>query len=136
MIDRRAYLEHDIIWFYMTGEWPSDGVDHFNSDKTDNRWRNLRQATQSQNNANSRRRADNTSGFKGVCWYEATGKWSSRIGVGGKKINLGYFDKPHLAYAAYCLAARKHFGDFARCYEADQLIRPGVLSLLIQLAAA
>jgi hypothetical protein len=49
----------------MTGEWPKTQIDHINLDKADNRWCNLREATQSQNFANTRILASNGSGFKG-----------------------------------------------------------------------
>jgi HNH endonuclease len=44
-------------------------MDHVNGDRADNRWCNLREATQSQNQANTSMRADNISGYKGVCWH-------------------------------------------------------------------
>jgi hypothetical protein len=36
----------------MTGEWPKDQIDHINRIKDDDRWENLREATQSQNSFN------------------------------------------------------------------------------------
>jgi hypothetical protein len=123
-IDGCTYKAHRLAYLYMTGEWPKDQIDHINMDKNDNRWGNLRAATRSQNMANTRARTDNISGFKGVVWMKRQHEWAARIGVNGKQIHLGYFDKPHVAYAAVCVASRKHFGDFARVYEADQLIIP------------
>jgi hypothetical protein len=123
-IGGKRYLAHRLAWLYVTGEWPSDQVDHINLDRSDNRWCNLRPAGQSQNMGNTRVYCNNTSGFKGVSWEKGRRKWDARVLVKGKNIHLGYFDAPHLAYAAYCLAARKYFGDFARVYEADQLIIP------------
>ena len=37
---------------YMTGEWPLEQMDHVNRIRDDDRWENLRQATQSQNSYN------------------------------------------------------------------------------------
>jgi hypothetical protein len=36
----------------MTGDWPSEQVDHVNHNTADNRWANLRPATRSENNIN------------------------------------------------------------------------------------
>lgn len=109
----KQFLEHRLIWFYMTGQWP-ERIDHANGDGTDNRWCNLREATQSQNLANSRLHVKNTSGVKGVCWYKPTQKWTAQISHQGKRIRLGYFEKIEDAEAAYMAAAKRLFGEFAR----------------------
>jgi hypothetical protein len=36
------------------------------------------------------------------------------IRVDGRKIHLGYFDSPDLAFEAYQAAALEHHGEFAR----------------------
>jgi len=93
----------------LTGE----EVDHIDGNGLNNTRKNLRLATKAQNMANSRKRSDNTSGFKGVCWYEHKGKWRAYISVSGKKMHLGYFTSKEAAYAAYCTAAEKYHGEFA-----------------------
>lgn len=35
---------------------------------------------------------NNKSGYKGVCWKKQNKRWVARIGLDGKKIQLGYFD--------------------------------------------
>ena len=123
-VDGHYYLAHRLVWLWVTGEWPAGDLDHINGNKADNRWNNIRLATRSQNMANIRAHTDNISGFKGVSWNKALRKWRAHIGVGGKHIYLGGFDTAAKAYAVYCLAARRHHGEFARVYEADQLIIP------------
>lgn len=108
-----GYRRSDLVWVIINGEWPSMILDHKNRNSTDDRIENLRLATNSQNIANSRTRKDNTTGFKGVSLHKQTGKYKATINVNKQTIYLGLFLAPEEAYAAYCEAARKYFGDFA-----------------------
>jgi hypothetical protein len=107
------YRAHNVAVFYTTGRWPEGEVDHKDGDGLNNRWRNLREATRSQNHANSKRARNNTSGFKGVR-LSRSGRYRARIAVNKKRIALGSFDTPEEAHDAYCRAAKKFFGEFAR----------------------
>ena len=60
------YYEQRLALLYMTGEWPSEEMDHRSLDKADNRWRNIRRASHSQNKFNRPKLSTNTSGYKGV----------------------------------------------------------------------
>jgi len=111
-LDGKVYRAHRLAVFYMTGEWPIR-VDHEDLDGTNNRWKNLRPATVSQNQANTSRRKDNTSGFKGVS-KTASETWQAVIWVRKKKLCLGTYATPHEAFAAYKSAHEKHFGAFSR----------------------
>jgi hypothetical protein len=109
-IGSRAYKAHRLAWVYMTGHPPTSDIDHDNRNKSDNRWRNLRLASQSQNTANSKVRED----MKGVS--RVTGchdRWQARISINGETRHLGSFDSPTRAHAAYVEAAAHLFGDFA-----------------------
>lgn len=108
----RMYRAHRIAWLYMTGKWPADAIDHINGIRDDNRWANLREATWQENLRSTKRRIDNTSGFKGVR-KEGT-KWVASIYPNRKRIKLGTFDTPEEAHAAYCAAAEQLYGEFAR----------------------
>jgi len=89
-------------------------VDHANTIVLDARKKNLRVCTPSQNKANSFRHRDNTSGFKGVTFCRATGKWRASIMKNGANKDLGrHIDKGQAA-AAYNKAAVELFGEFAR----------------------
>jgi len=113
-IDKRHYFAHRLAWFYVHGEWPALYLDHINCDRADNRIKNLRVATRSQNHANVGRRSHNTSGFKGVTWHKRDRHWRSQIKHAGTLHHLGSFSDPALAHEAYCRAARQLFGKFAR----------------------
>lgn len=73
------YYSARLAWFYMTGEWPGEQVDHINRDRVDDRWVNLRQASFGDNQANKKLQSNNTSGYKGVSWDKATGMWEVRV---------------------------------------------------------
>ncbi len=92
-------------------------VDHANNNPLDNRRSNLRLATPSQNNANSRKTWTPTSSiYKGVCWHKRWKKWVAQIGQGpgnGPK-TLGYFASEEEAARAYDAAAKARWGEFAK----------------------
>lgn len=49
------YRAHRLAWFYMTCQWPSKNIDHIDGVKSNNRFVNLRDVTQSVNLQNQRR---------------------------------------------------------------------------------
>lgn len=59
-------------------------------------------------------RSDNTSGFKGVSYCKARGKWQVGIFLDGKRRPLGRYRTSEEAARAYDEAARRAWGD--RCY--------------------
>ena len=89
-------------------------VDHVNGDRLDNRRSNLREATNSQNQANARKRSNCGSAFKGVTWNEARGRWQAQIKRGGLNRYLGLFETEQAAHEAYVAAASIVHGEFAR----------------------
>lgn len=109
----KKFAAHRLAWFYMTGEWPEFQIDHKNLNKDDNRWKNLRQATPSQNRLNIRG-GWGQSGLKGAQWNERRGRWQSYLNLNGKSLFLGRFDTAEEAHAAYCAAAEKLHGEFLR----------------------
>lgn len=113
-VDGRQYLAHRLAVLFITGAWPEGGVDHRDTDKTNNRWGNLRACDQSQNSANSRLNSRNTTGLKGVSRCAQTGLWRARIKKAGKDVTIGRFDSAEDAHEAYLSAAKRLFGEFAR----------------------
>lgn len=109
----KGYLAHRIVWFYMTGEWPKNKIDHKNNCRSDNKWTNLREATNSQNGSNSIISKNNLSGYKGVYWNKKDKRWFSQITHNRKTINLGRFKNKEDAAIAYNFAAIEMFGEFA-----------------------
>ena len=110
----RMYWAHRLAWLHYHGEWPSRGLDHKDTDGTNNRIDNLRCATQAQNVANSRLRRTSRTGLKGVSWNTARQKFVAQIKANGQYRGLGYFDTPEEAHAAYVSAAKQMNGEFAR----------------------
>lgn len=87
-------------------------VDHKNGNRLDNRRSNLRVATHAENQRNMKRKAANLSGFKGV--RRRGNRYIARITANGVTYELGSFRTPEEAHQAYCNAARKYHGEFAR----------------------
>lgn len=113
-LGNNSYFAHRLAVLYMENKLYPHHVDHINGIKDDNRWCNLREATSSQNAANTGVRKDNTSGFRGVSWDEKRKKWKTRINVDGKEIHLGRYKFLIQAANAYVLASIKYYGEFAR----------------------
>jgi len=92
-----------------------DGLhgDHINHNTLDNRRKNLRICTPSENGMNKSISKLNTSGFKGVSWCSERKKWTARIGINCKSITLGRFETKEEAYRAYCRACVKYHGEHA-----------------------
>lgn len=103
-INRKRHKAHRLAWLYMYGKWPDVAIDHINGVKADNRASNLRQADWAQNQHNRTLQRNNKTGYMGVSWSSATGKWHAGIRVGGKSRNLGAFDSPERAHEAYLAA--------------------------------
>jgi HNH endonuclease/AP2 domain-containing protein len=110
----RPRLAHRLAWLIMTGEWPPAGIDHIDGNSLNNRWANLRAATPSENLRNRGKTRKNTSGYKGVSWSTSNNGWVAQITHHYKTRNLGTFQTPEEAAAAYDEAATQLHGEFAR----------------------
>ena len=104
-----AYYCSRLAHLYMTGEWPSEEMDHVDRDPSNDRWENLREANSSQNKVNRTLAANNTSGFRGVSFNKARGKWVAYV----DNLQLGAFDTLEEAVVARDSAAKDIHGEFA-----------------------
>ena len=94
---------------------PIEQVDHRDGNGLNCCRNNLRLATHSQNQMNRRgNQKNNTSGYKGVSWNNIAEQWTASIQANGKQTFLGRFASKELAYEAYCDAAKRLHGEFAR----------------------
>lgn len=89
---KKRMLAHRLAFIYMEGEAPEQ-VDHINGIRNDNRWENLRAVDNFINSRNQKLRNTNTSGYNGVYWCKRRLLWYVRIGLNGKNLHGGYFEK-------------------------------------------
>ena len=107
-IDGELLCRHIIVFMMHHGYRPHI-VDHINGDKVDDRIENLRPASKSQNNTNSKPYTD--TGFKGVSFWG--NKFRATISLDGVKKHIGMFDTAEEAARAYDDEALRYFGEFA-----------------------
>lgn len=88
-------------------------TDHINHNPLDNRKANLRVCTNSQNQMNSKKQSNNTSGVTGVYWNKSAQKWQAGIMIEQKQIHLGFSRSLFEACCARKSAENKYFGKFA-----------------------
>ena len=104
----RRYLAHRLAWLYTFASWPKGEIDHSNRDRGDNRLKNLREATRSENQQNTLTPSRNTSGHKGVVWHGRARKWQACLMVNQRQVYLGTFASPESAIAARKAAEAKY----------------------------
>ena len=109
-VDGVCIPAHRIAWAMTHGSFPELPMDHINRVRGDNRIVNLRLATPSQNCANTVRKS--AAGIRGITQLPH-GAWQAQIKVGGVGRYLGSFPTKGAAAAAYAVAAKQSFGEFA-----------------------
>jgi|DEB0MinimDraft_6_1074348.scaffolds.fasta_scaffold138972_1 uncharacterized protein YeaC (DUF1315 family) len=105
-IGTRTFTAHRVAMAITLGEWPNGEVDHINGNRSDNRFKNLRVVTKSENQRNAKLRSDNTSGHVGVS--KKKDKWIAKI----KEKQIGTFKTKQQAIAAR-KAAEQQLGGFS-----------------------
>lgn len=115
-INRSTYLLHRVIWKLMTGYDSELFIDHIDTNRLNNKWKNLRETDAFGNACNKNLTVRNSSGYKGVYWNKNVNgdTWTAYIAIGnGVRKNLGTFSTPEDAHKAYCEAASAYHGEFA-----------------------
>lgn len=90
-------LAHRLAFLYMTGEWPTQEVDHINRRRDDNRWENLRLApsrtAQCQNiSPRNGSKVKSNTGIPGVNYVPRSKSFHVCMAINGKRTYLGSFD--------------------------------------------
>lgn len=102
---KKKYRAHRLAWFYVTGAWPVQTVDHKNRVRTDNRWSNLRDVSCAAQQLNAHT-PKGKNPYRGVTRSRRPPAWKAQIKVAGKSKHLGYFARAEEARDAY-LDAKK-----------------------------
>lgn len=110
-INGKSHRASRLAWLYMTGKWPTSILDHIDTDRGNNIFSNLREGTRKDNSRNANPWSTKNVPYKGVGIKHS--RYSSRIRVDGKLINIGYFQSAVQAALAYDDAAIKYFKEFA-----------------------
>lgn len=106
---KRSYSVHRIAYAIMKGVWPENEVDHRDRVRSNNRWKNLRAATDAQNAVNvvRSRKYDLPRGA-----HRIGGRFMAIAHGNGRRHYLGCFGTPEAAAEAYREAASRMHGDF------------------------
>jgi hypothetical protein len=112
-INKKKHYAHRLIFMMFNGYWPEQ-IDHIDGNRSNNLISNLREATNAQNNRNTKLRATNTSGYKGVYMSKQSGRFIARITVNYKNVHLGCYKTIEEASQSYKKAALELHGSFAR----------------------
>lgn len=115
IVRRRPYAASRLAWFYVHGRWPQGDIDHKDRNPGNNRLSNLREATRTQNNFNTRVRADSRTGVKGVSLHRASGLYFASIKLNGRVHSLGYHRTIEDAARARRDGEARIQGEFASC---------------------
>lgn len=108
------YAAHRIIWAVVTGAWPTNEIDHRDTDGKNNKFTNLREATRSQNLGNAKLSRANTSGFKWVSWNKKRCLWMALMQINNAKIIVGFGHDPKQLHESCAVIAKQNRKEFAR----------------------
>lgn len=134
--DRMRYRVHQLVWMFETGSWPVDQIDHINGNRSDNRFGNLREATQTQNSQNLSGKGRGVTGLCGVSYTRTRSQggvvrerprpYRAEIRIPGQKHakSLGYYATAEEAHAVYLDAKRTYHAFNARVEVPDDLVVP------------
>ncbi len=110
-IHGKSYKRSHIVFCLKYGRWPVQCIDHMNGDSLDDRSKNIREATTTQNAWNHKGRAKKSSIPMGV--RIGRSGFEARIGFNKKLIFIGSFGTPEEASDAYQVKRKELYGEFA-----------------------
>lgn len=105
-------MAHRLAWRIYYGAWPNGEIDHIDHVRSNNKIRNLRLATTSQNVSYQKRTKANRSGVKGVCFDITNGLWAVSVQA-NKRRHVWRTHNPISAAVAAPLIRRALHGEFA-----------------------
>ena len=79
--EKQDYYQHHLAWYYVTGLWPQEQIDHIDRNRGNNAFANLREATNQENAQNS----------KVGQVYKYNSKWAAQLTHNGQLIYLGVY---------------------------------------------
>lgn len=108
-VEYEQYLAHRLAWLYVYGKWPENDIDHRDHNTVNNRIKNLRDATNSENHQNIIKApsSNSSTGFLGVHFHKKKNLYQTQIKISGKSMHIGYFHSAELAHEAYLKAKRQ-----------------------------
>ena len=118
-IKGKRYKAHRLIYQMFNEHWDitdtsqDNQIDHKDNDKLNNSIDNLRVATGSQQQQNTGKKKNNTSGTTGVIWHKRDKKWVVQVAVNKKYHYGGYFDNKEDAITKATEMRDELHGEFA-----------------------
>ena len=111
-VDGLALKRSHLVYLFGAGSRPTNQVDHINGDSTDDRFKNLRDATPTQNAWNHKGRTKSSGLPMGVRALPS-GRFHARLACNKQKLQFGPFDTAAEAHAVYQQKRKEYFGDYA-----------------------
>ena len=125
---RNCFSMQELVWRLAHGVTVKH-LDHINGDRRDNRLENLRPSTWTLQTLNSKTHANKKSGLpKGVCLSRCG--FQTAIVYHGKTFNIGVFDTPEEASAAYELNRKTLIEHEAALARGEDPPKPVILTVL------
>jgi hypothetical protein len=112
-INGKNYTNHRLIFLYHNGYLPEE-VDHIDGNPLNNNIENLRAASHGENQRNSKKRKNNSTGYKNVSYRKRDDIYSVSIRFNGIIKNIGVFKDLELADLVAQEARDKYHKEFAR----------------------
>lgn len=111
-VDNKLYKAHRLIWKMVTGEEPTEFLDHINGVTYDNRFCNLREATPQENARNSKSWSE--AEYKGVLYDKKSNTFTGNFCVDDKTVfSRGYLTAKEAA-EWYDDQVKDVYGEFAK----------------------